>query len=410
MKVYIFISSHYIKFSLLSNSGSMLIGITGAPSKGKSTFFSAVSMVDVPISPRPFTTIEPNKGVTAVTVDCPDKQLGIKCNPKYSICKDGKRQVPINIIDLAGLVPGAHQGKGLGNKFLDSVRNADALIQIVDVSGKTDLEGNFTEFNDPASEVEFLTQEIGFWIEGIIKRSWSKIQNRNLDAIVSTLTGLNISKKDIEEIIQDLGLSSERILWNESEIHDFAFAIKDKCFPIVIAANKIDYPEAKENLKKLKEKFPDKPIFGTYADGELALRKAAKAGIIEYHPGYKDFKIVKDVNEKQKEALEKIRKVMKENDGTGVQQVLDYAVFNLLNLIVVYPVSDEHKFTDNFGNVLPDAILIKKGTTTIQLAEKIHSDLAKNFLYGIDAKKKIRISKDYILNNGDIVKIVSAAK
>ena len=388
----------------------MLIGITGAPSKGKSTFFSAISMVDVPISPRPFTTIEPNKGVTTVTVDCPCKDLNIKCNSKYGFCINGKRQIPINVVDLAGLVPGAHEGRGLGNKFLDSIRNADVLIQIIDISGKTDLEGNFTDFNDPASEVEFLTQEIGFWIEGIIKRSWAKIQNRNSDALVSTLTGLNISKKDIEKIIEELNLSSDRILWNEQEIHDFAFKLKDECFPIVIAANKIDYPGANENLKKLKERFPNIPIFGTYADGELALRKAAKLGIIEYEPGAEDFKIIKNVTDKQEEALEKIRRVMKENKGTGVQQVLDYAVFKLLNLIVVYPVSDEHKFTDNFGNILPDAILVKKGTTTIQLAEKIHSDLAKSFLYAIDAKKKIRISRDYILNNGDIIKIVSAAK
>lgn len=387
----------------------MLIGITGAPSKGKSSFFSAATMIDVPISPRPFTTIEPNKGMTSVNVQCAEVPLGVKCNPKNSKCENGKRTIPISVLDLAGLVPGAHEGRGLGNRFLDSVRNADVLIQIVDVSGTTDLEGNPIETGNPEEEVLFLENEIDLWLSGIIKRSWPRIQGKNLDSVYSVLTGLNVSKSDIEFIVNEIGLSSERIAWKDIDINNFAREVRRITMPIVIAANKIDLPGARNNYEKLIERFPEKVIIPTYADGELALRRAAKAGLIKYSSGAQDFEIIK-ASEIQKVALEKIRSIITKNGGTGVQQAIDAAVFKQLGLIVVYPVSDENKYTDNFGNVLPDAIFVKKGTTALQLAEKIHTDLAKSFIYAVDAKKKIRISKDHKLNDGDIIRIVSGAR
>lgn len=387
----------------------MLIGITGAPSKGKSSFFSAATMIDVPISPRPFTTIEPNKGMTSVSVQCAEVSLGVKCNPQNSKCENGRRTIPIGLLDLAGLVPGAHEGRGLGNKFLDSIRNADVLIQIVDVSGTTDLEGNPTDSENPEDEVLFLENEIDLWLSGIIKRSWSRIQGKNLDALYSVLTGLNMSRADIEFITNRLGLSSERIAWKDSDIDNFAREVRKITMPIVIAANKVDLSNGVSNYTKLVERFPDKVIIPTYADGELALRKAAKAGLIKYVPGSSDFEIIK-ANDVQQKALEKIRSVMKKNGNTGVQQVIDAAVFKQLGLIVVYPVSDENKYMDNFGNVLPDAIFVRKGTTALQLAERIHTDLAKTFIYAVDAKKKIRISKDHALNDGDVIRIVSGAR
>ncbi|MEM3431350.1 MAG: redox-regulated ATPase YchF [Candidatus Micrarchaeia archaeon] len=387
----------------------MLIGITGKPSSGKSTFFSAATTVDVPISPRPFTTIDPNKGITYVEVDCPCKELGIVCNPKNGKCYNGKRFVPINLLDIAGLVPGAHEGKGLGNRFLDDIRSADVLIQVVDVSGKTDAEGNPTENYDPNEEVIFLEEELIYWIDSIIKRGWSKIKGRDIKAIQEILTGLKISMDEIEKTAKRLNLPLERINWSDNQILEFSREIKKEAMPVIIAANKIDIPGARENYLKLKEKFPDKLIIPTYADGELALRKAAKNNIIKYTPGENHFEII-NANEQQRQALEKIKKVIELNGGTKVQEVINKAVFDFLGLIVVYPVSDENKFSDNFGNILPDAILVKKGTTTIQFAAKIHTDLAKNFIYAIDAKRKIRIGKDHILNNGDVIRIISATK
>jgi len=384
----------------------MLVGITGAPSKGKSTFFSAATMVNVPISPRPFTTIEPNKGATYVRVECPCNGLETKCNPKNSKCENGKRLIPMSMVDLAGLVPGAHEGKGLGNQFLDDVRTADVLIQIVDASGKTDAEGNPTNSFDPADEITFLENEIVFWISNIIKRAWPKIKGKEIDTVAGTLTGLKIRKNEIEKVAEKLSLATEKINWTDDEILLFSKTIREHAMPIVVAANKIDIPGAMENCKRLKEKFPDKIIIPVYADGELALRKASEKGLVKYTPGDPDFEIL-NASPQQKEALEKIRVVVKMNKGTGVQQIIDEAVFNQLGLIVVYPVSDEHKYTDHFGAVLPDAVLIKKGTTTLEFAGGIHADLAKNFIFAIDAKKKLRVGKDHELNNGDIIKIVS---
>ena len=384
----------------------MLIGITGAPSKGKSTFFSAATMIDVPISPRPFTTIEPNMGATYVRVDCPCKGLGTKCNPKNSKCESGKRLIPMSIVDLAGLVPGAHEGKGLGNRFLDDVRTADVLVQIIDVSGKTDSEGNPIDKFDPAEEIIFLENEIAFWISGILKKAWSKIKGRDIETIAGTLTGLRIMKIEITKVAEKLGLVLEKINWTHDEILSFSKSIREHAMPIVIAANKIDLPGAMENYLKLKDKFPERIILPAYAEGELALRKANDKGIVKYVPGDTDFEII-NASAPQKVALEKIREIMKSNKGTGVQQIIDEAVFNQLKLIVVYPVSDDNKFTDHFGSVLPDAVLVRHGTTTIEFAEGIHADLAKNFIFAIDARKKLRVGKDHVLKNGDIIKIVS---
>ena len=386
----------------------MLIGITGAPSKGKSTFFSAATMVNVEISPRPFTTIEPNKGATYISVDCPCKPAGMKCNPKNSKCENGKRLIPVSIVDLAGLVPGAHEGKGLGNKFLDDVRTADVLIQIVDASGKTDEEGNPIENFDPAKEVIFLETEISYWISNILKRAWSKIKGRDIDAVASTLTGLKIKENGIVKVAEKLGLPTEKLNWTEDEILDFSKSIREHAMPIVIAANKIDVAGAAENYKKLKERFPEKTIIPVYSEGELVLRRANEKGIVKYTPGDYDFEIL-NASPQQKEALMRVKEVIKKNNGTGVQQVIDEAVFRRLGLIVVYPVSDEHKYTDHFGAVLPDAVLVRNGTTAIEFAEGIHADLAKNFIFAIDAKKKLRVAKDYVLKNGDIIKIVSGS-
>jgi len=387
----------------------MLIGITGKPSSGKSTFFSAATLVNVPISPRPFTTIDPNKGVTYIQVKCPCAGLGVKCNPKNSKCEGGKRFVPINMVDVAGIVPGAHEGKGLGNRFLDDVRSADVLIQIVDASGKTDSEGNPCENYDPATEIRFLEEEIGLWIASIIQRGWSKVKGHDIKVLHSLLTGLKITELDIERTAKGLGLSMERINWSEADIAKFSQEIRRKSMPIVIAANKIDSPGAHSNYMKLREEFPDRVVVPTYADGELALRKAASKQLIRYIPGDISFDLI-NTNEQQKAALLKIKQTMDAYHGTGVQQVINGAVFGLLDLIVVYPVSDENKFSDNFGNVLPDAIFVKKSTTALQFAEKIHTELAKNFIYAVDAKKKIRIGKDHVLNDGDIIRIVSGAR
>ncbi|MEW6328483.1 MAG: redox-regulated ATPase YchF [Candidatus Micrarchaeota archaeon] len=388
----------------------MLIGVVGKPNSGKSTFFSAATLVDVPIANYPFTTIEPNKGVTYVRLDCPCKELNITCNPNNSKCEERVRLLPMALLDVAGLVPEAHLGKGLGNKFLDDLRTADALIQVVDASGKTDLEGRQCESCDPAGEVVFLENEIAQWLAGIIKRSWQKIKGGNLEALSGLLSGLKITEADIAVAAAKSFLPTESINWSEDDILAFARSVREISKPIVIAANKIDVPGARENYEQMKQKFPEKLIVPCCAEAELALRRAAKKGVVKYTPGDEDFEILAPESDKQKSALEFLKGIARANSGTGVQQIINAVVFDVLALIVVYPVEDEHHFANHFGKVLPDAFLVKKGTTALGLAEKIHTDLAKNFIGAIDARTRLRVGKEHVLKNNDIIKIVAGAR
>jgi len=388
----------------------MLIGVVGKPNSGKSTFFSAATLVEVAIANYPFTTIEPNKGVTYVRVECPCKELRVTCNPNNSRCENNVRLLPTALFDVAGLVPDAHLGKGLGNKFLDDLRTADALIQVVDASGKTDLEGKQCEACDPAEEVKFLEEEIAQWIAGIIKRSWQKIKGGNTEALSGLLSGLKITEADIAAAAAKSFLSTEGINWSDEDILAFARAVREISKPIVIAANKIDVPGARENYERMRKQFPEKLIVPCCAEAELALRRAAKKGVVKYTPGDDDFELVSAESEKQKAALEFIKNVVRANSGTGVQQIINNVVFDVLGLIVIYPVEDEHHFANHFGKVLPDAFLVKKGTTALGLAEKIHTDLAKTFICALDARTHLRVGKEHVLNNNDIIKIISGAR
>ncbi len=384
----------------------LLIGLCGKPSSGKSTFFSAATLVDVAIADYPFTTIDANKGVTYVRAACPHVELNVKCNPKNSKCVDGTRLIPTALIDVAGLVPGAHEGKGLGNKFLDDLRTADALVQIVDASGRTDAEGKKCEHYDPVEEVRFLEKEIDYWIASIMTRSWSKIKSRGWEEVANVLTGLKITPKQVEQTMEKLGLAKEKINWSKEEIVDFAKEIRILSKPIIIAANKIDVPGAYENYLRLKEEFPEKKVFPCYADGELALRKANEKGIIKYVPGDAGFQVL-NANEGQQKALEKIRETMDKIGGTGVQALINEAAFNVLELIPVYPVEDENKYANHFGQVLPDAFLVSRGSTAVDLAGAIHTDLAKNFICAVNARTKMKVGKGYELKPNDVIKIVA---
>lgn len=388
----------------------MLLGIIGAPNKGKSTLFSAITMLDVAIANYPFTTIKPNHGVAYVSKKCVDSELGVKCNPRNSICMNGTRLIPIEVVDVAGLVPNAHLGKGMGNQFLNDLISADAFIQVVDVSGKSDENGNPCEKCDPAKEFKIVNDELAYWLRDIIKRHISKIEKRGNGAagLAGILSSLKVSEKQIEEAAEKsyLSLSGN---WSDEDILSFSKELLRISKPVAVAANKLDMA-SKEDLDRLKAELKDTLVIGCSGAAELTLRKAAKAGIIDYTPGATEFKIVGKPSKEQEEALNYLAEYIKKNNGTGVQQLINSVVFNLLKMIVVYPVEDENKYTDHYGNVLPDAFLVKEGTTAIELAEKIHTSLAKNMLYAVDAKKKIRVPKDYRLKDNDVIKFVSTAK
>jgi ribosome-binding ATPase YchF (GTP1/OBG family) len=403
----------------------ILIGVVGKTNVGKSTFFAAATEVTVEIGNRPFVTIDPNMGVGYVRKKCVHVELGLEhCDASNSICLDGWRMIPVKLMDVAGLVPGAHQGRGLGNRFLDDLRRADVLLLVVDASGSTSPEGVPVKPGtyDPVEEIEFIVRELDEWMFSIIKKDWDKLA-RTLDtsqvldlpgALAQRLSGLSIRKEHVATALEATGLRDKKLTtWTDEELREFIVAVRKISKPIVIVANKSDIPIAEENIRRLKERFPDLPVIPVSAASELLLRKLAKAGAIHYIPGDSTFKIIDDskIDEKTRKLLELVEeRVLKKYGGTGVQQALNTAVFDVLKMIAVYPVDDPNKFTDKQGRVLPDVLLVREGTTARELAYLIHTDLGETFLYAINAKTKQRVGESYVLKDNDVIKIVAAKK
>ncbi len=377
----------------------MLIGIVGAPNSGKSTFFRSLTLSDAEVASYPFTTIEPNQGVGYVTTQCPCTELGVKCSPQNSKCMDGTRAIPVKLLDVAGLVPGAHEGKGMGNQFLNDLSQASGLIHVLDASGKHDWEGKPAEKWDIRKTIEFLENEIDQWISGIIRKSLDKVktisrtEKKPLEKLLSRqLSGLGITEGHIKEA---MGKSSPEEI-------SFAREIRKASKPIVVAANKIDIPSAQENFPKIR----DSGAVPCSAESELALREASQAGIIKYIPGSGEFEVVGKTTEKQAAALDFIKKeVLSKYGSTRVQKCVNTLVFDVLGMIVVYPVADINKLSDNKGNVLPDAYIVPKGTTLKELAYRIHTEIGEKFIGGLDINRR-KIGADYVLNDGDVVEIL----
>jgi len=359
-------------------------------------------MADAKIAAFPFTTLEPNIGVGYVRKKCPHTEVGRECNPRDSFCREGTRFVPVKMIDVAGLVPDAHKGRGLGFQFLDDLSGADALIHVIDASGKTDLEGKAAQCHDPAEEIMFLKGELLYWILGIIEKNWKKVRSRDISVLAGMLSGLKVSPARTEEAARLLSLDTKRIDWSAEEKLEFSREIL-KCKPIIIAANKCDQHC---ETRKLQEKFPEAKILPCSALYELTLKKADASGAISYLPGASSFEL-KNATDKQKAALEGISKYLKLNGNTGVQQVVEELVYGVLSNLVAFPVEDESKWSDAKGNVLPNAFLLPQGSTPLDLAEKVHTDLAKNFISALDARKRVRLGREYQLKDCDIIKIFS---
>lgn len=386
------------------------LALAGKPNCGKSTFFRAATMAHAEIANYPFTTIDANFGVAYVRTTCPCKSLNLRCGH----CSDGIRYVPINLIDVAGLVPDAHKGKGLGNQFLDNLRQADAIIHIVDASGATDAEGNpvDTGSHDPREDIVFLKFEMTMWVYGILDKHWAKLhrqaQSKNYSihrGISEVFTGLGISPEDVQVAERSSNIDLMRA--GQDELIRFCEEIVHISKPMLTLGNRIDLAPA-----PLIDMLKASGISFASAAGELALRNAVSAGLIQYHPGDPTFTLVKEdtLSSAQKAGLMTIAHVMKKYGGTGVQQAINQAVYDLLGMIVVYPVEDEHKYSDSQGRILPDAFLMKKGSTPRDLAFQVHTEIGKGFLYAIDARTSMRVKDTHELKEGDIIRIVSAAK
>lgn len=395
-------------------SSLMFIGLLGKANVGKSTFFSAATETAVAVGNYPFTTIEPNVGVTYVKTKCACKHFGI--SHQIPSCLDGIRLVPVKIIDVAGLVPGAHEGKGLGNRFLDDARQADVLIHVVDIAGTTDIQGQPVPpgTHDPMEDVEFVEDEFNQWFKQILMREWQKLLKEILqktatlvEGITRRFSGLGIKDFEVSDMIKETGLVTKKPTdWTEDDIMMFVTKLRKKTKPVLIAANKADLCKDLSIIEKIKK---ENHVVICSAESELLLRKASKANLIKYVPGDSTFTISNEsVNPQQKQALDLVKNVLSKIQTTGIQAAINYAVFDVLKFITVYPVEDETKLSNKDGVVLPDARLLPAGSNAKELAATIHADLAKGFLHAIDAKTKQRISGDHVLKDGDVIKIISS--
>jgi len=390
----------------------MLIGILGRPNSGKSTFFKAATMADVLIASYPFATIKPNHGIAYVKIKDLAVEFGKHSNPREGFIKGNWRFVPFELMDVAGLVEGASEGRGLGNEFLNDLSVADAFIHVVDLSGEFDGDGKPTQGYYPGRDIEIIEKELDLWYVGIFKKVWKtfsrtvEMQKTNFaDAVAKQFSGLKVNANDVKQAVLKSGLNAEKpASWNGEEIFKFSQMLRKMTKPMIIAANKIDRPLAKENLKRIKKEF-DYPIVPCFADGELALREADKINLIDYVPGDKDFKIVGELNEGQKKALDRISGIIEEFGNSGVQEVLNKTVFEILDYIAVFPAGE--KLADSKGNILPDCYLMKKGSTALDFAYRIHSDLGKSFIKAIDVRTKRALGKDYLLKHIDGLEIVT---
>lgn len=396
----------------------MLIGIVGKPSCGKSTFFKACTLADVDIANYPFTTIKPNHAVGFVKIVDPAKDFNKVSNPRMGFCKNGFRFVPIDLIDVAGLVPDAHKGEGMGAQFLSDLNQADALIHVIDVSGSTNEKGSPVKAlsYDPANDIKFLENELDHWYLGILKKGWDKfarqVQQEHRDinkALGKQLSGLGVNEDIVKQSLKELNLDEFKFInWTEEELFNLSSLLRKKTKPMLIAANKIDVPGAKENFNRLVKEFPNYKIIGCSAVSELALREADNHKFIEYISGDNDFKIIDDtkLNENQKKGLETIKKTIQLNNSTGIQNVLNESVFNLLNMIAICP-GGVSKLEDSEGRVLPDCFLMKRGTTALEFAFRLHTDFGDKFIRAIDVKTKRTVGKEHVVNHLDILEIVA---
>ncbi|OMH83674.1 putative GTP-binding protein [Zancudomyces culisetae] len=412
---------------------NFVIACVGKPSAGKSSFLNAVTDATAKVGNYPFTTIEPNQGVAYHVVECPCKKYNKSsvCRPRYGWCNNGERFVPIRLLDVAGLVPGASEGLGLGNKFLDDLRQADALIHVVDSSGTTDANGKETKGYDPINDIEWLRAEIHAWILNNLKKRWDVIVKRHV-ATIRTLS--------------DPALAHPLREWTMDDLSTFVYSFIDERFPTVVALNKIDNPEADKNIAKILKKYcmdqeamyvstngdssnikgqkqklkdgiaPDRVVL-TSALSECFLKTMARLKYIKYTTGSDDFISLSDdpslenelkpLSSTDKAELERIRDmVLYRYDGTGTRQVITCAIQSL-KMIPVFPVKNINNFgassSNNLENVdsahsssdgaFRDCLLIKAGTSVRQLAARLHDELDRNYA-GAETIGNIQLAED----------------
>ncbi|MBI5377709.1 MAG: redox-regulated ATPase YchF [Thaumarchaeota archaeon] len=396
------------------------IGLIGKTNTGKTTFFNAATLSHSEVSTYPFTTKKPERGMGNAITPCVHTEFNVQDQPQNSKCSDGWRFIPVELIDLPGLIKDAWAGKGLGNQFLSVATQSDALLHVVDVSGSVDASGKITDVGngDPISDAADIEEELIMWYLKLLEGNRDKISklvNADTEPIVAltdVFRGIGVKEYHVKEALKATKLEDKH--FDNFDMHDskkFAAYLRHVSKPTLIVANKIDLPGADKNFDRLREKYFDTITVPASADSELSLRRAEQAGLIKYVPGSEQFEILqKDkLNKKQMAALDFITKdILGEYMRTGVQFAINVTVFKLLKMNSIYPIAVPEKLSDKKGRVLPDLILMKDGSTVEDLAKEIHTDLTKGLLYAKDLRYGVRLPPRYQLRDRDVVSLVSA--
>ncbi len=398
------------------------LGLIGKTNTGKTTFFNSATMSSEKISSYPFTTKSPVSGTAHAITLCVHPEFKIQDNPNNSKCVDGWRYIPIDLIDLPGLIKDAWKGKGLGNQFLSIAAQSDALLHVVDASGGIDSTGKITKVGtgDPISDFADIEEELIMWYHKILEGNRDKVSklvktsSDISDAITDLYRGIGVKKHHVHDALTATGLVDKPFdNFDMTDTKKFAQYLRKISKPTLIVANKVDVDGAEKNFARLQERYNDSIVIPVSGDSEFSLRRAEQKGLIKYSPGSEEFTILKpdQLNTKQIDALNFIKKgIMGEYMRTGVQFAINIAVFKLLKMNSIYPVADAKNLADKNGRVLPDLILLKDGATISDLAKEIHTDLIKGLLYGKDIRYNLRLPTDYQLRDRDIVSLVSAVQ
>jgi len=314
---------------------------------------------------------------------------------------------------VAGLVPGAHEGKGLGNQFLSDLNEADVLVHVVDFTGETDLEGEPTEDHDPREDIDFLENELDMWYLDVLEKGIERYrsgyhgEDGDIEAdLAEQLSAFKISEDEIKQVILALDLELDPDAWDAEDREELAREIRIRTKPMVIAANKMDTEAAQANWEPVTTdpEYEHLTFVPVSAHAEKALKNGAEQDVLDYRPGDDDFEVTADLPAEKAAGLEQIREFVDTFEGTGVQQALETALFEELDAIAVFP--GARKPQDD-GTFLQDCFVLPDGSTAEDFAYFLHTDIGEGFLHAHDVRSRRQIGADTELDHRDVVEITT---
>lgn len=358
---------------------SLTAGIVGLPNVGKSTLFNAITKAGAEMANYPFATIEPNVGM----VEVPDKRL-----ERIQELIPVKKIVPttFEFTDIAGIVKGASKGEGLGNQFLENIRQTDAIVHVVRAFDDTDITSVSGKV-DPIEDIDTINLELVMADLDAVNKRLAKVQRAAKGRDKEALAELEVLNK-IKPVLEN-GQSVRSIEFNDQEqkIVKGLFLLTSK--PVLYVANIAEEdmadPDANKYMDAIKEHVK--------GDGEvIGVAAAAEEQIAEMDEEEKaDFLEMEGVEE------------------PGLNRLIR-AAYKLLGL--------ETFFTA--GGPETRAWTFKKGTKAPQAAGIIHSDFERGFIraevmsfadldelgsaQAVKEAGKLRLEgKEYVMQDGDIV-------